>query len=89
MAKILVIGGFGYVGKPHLKSWQAEDMKVWISDKCIALSHGILGVILVNFVSRDLFAKTDFDYVTTCCEFGSQKRWIDFYEVYGRLMHWY
>jgi dTDP-glucose 4,6-dehydratase len=81
MAKILVIGGLGTVGKPLSKELASRGHKVWVSDKMHCSEPWYIRCDISEFRQvENLFAETDFDYVYhLAAEFG-RRNGEDFYE---------
>ncbi len=81
MAKILVTGGLGVVGKPLSKELRQRGHEVWISDRVHHHEPCYIRCDIGEFHQvENLFAKAKFDYVYhLAAEFG-RRNGEDFYE---------
>jgi len=82
MAKILVTGGLGAVGKPLSEELRRREHEVWISDRMHSYEPYYLRCDIGEFHQvENLFAKVKFDYVYhLAAEFG-RRNGEDFYET--------
>jgi len=85
MAKILVTGGLGAIGKPLSEELRRRGHEVWISDRVHYYDPHYVRCDVGEFHQvENLFAKAEFDYVYhLAAEFG-RRNGEDFYETLWR-----